>query len=100
MKKRGPNLDRAYQKLPGVNLSVIKDKCNGCGICKDKCFVDAIAVEHNIAVITDSCKGCGQCVENCPEQAIVLELTNEEELYEQLKSRLYQQSEIRFKAPN
>ena len=100
LKKRGPNLDRAYQKLPGVNLSVINEKCNGCGICKEKCFVDAIALQDNVAVVTDSCKGCGQCVDNCPEQAIVLELTNEEELYEQLKSRLYQQSEIRFNEPN
>lgn len=96
MKKRGPNLDRAFQKLPGIEVAVNVEACTGCGICAERCFVNAITITDGIAKITANCKGCGQCVENCPEQAVTLTVANEDVLYEQLKSRLYQQSEIRF----
>jgi len=96
MKKRGPNLDRAFQKLPGIEVAVNVEAYTGCGICAERCFVNAITIADGIAKITVNCKGCGQCVENCPEQAVTLTVANEDILYEQLKSRLYQQSEIRF----
>ncbi len=96
MKKRGPNLDRAFQKLPGIQIRVNQEQCSGCGVCTERYFVNAIKFHERVAVITQSCKGCGQCVEYCPEQAVVLSVTHEEALYDQLKSRLYQQSDTRF----
>ena len=96
MKKRGPNLDRAYQKLPGISVSVDPDMCTGCGICAERCFVAAITMDGGTAKITDDCKGCGQCVEYCPENAVTLHVAGEEELFSQLRDRLYQQCDIRF----
>lgn len=96
MKKRGPNLDRAFQKLPGINLTVRTERCTGCGICVERCFVNAIEIANGSALITSSCKGCGQCAEYCPEGAIELTVSDENALYRQLKSRLYTQSQIRL----
>jgi NAD-dependent dihydropyrimidine dehydrogenase PreA subunit len=49
-----------------------EDSCNGCGICIEKCPVDAIELtENNKAKLNDQyCIGCGVCVHFCPESAI------------------------------
>ncbi|MBU0503063.1 MAG: 4Fe-4S binding protein [Candidatus Omnitrophota bacterium] len=49
---------------------VDKNKCNGCGACKDICPVNAIKIENKKAVINDDCVGCGVCVDQCPNEAI------------------------------
>jgi ferredoxin len=49
---------------------VDKKKCNGCGICKDICPVNAIKIEHEKAIISDDCVECGACVNQCPNDAI------------------------------
>ena len=50
-----------------------KDKCNGCGSCKEACPVDAIKVEEKATVDADTCIDCGTCVDECPEEAISLD---------------------------
>lgn len=94
MKKRGPNLDNAYQRLPGITLSVNAKKCDGCGICAGSCFVAAITIRDGRAVIGADCKGCGRCVENCPAHAVTLKLDNEEKLLARLEERIRKCADI------
>jgi ferredoxin len=94
MKKRGPNLDRAYQKLLGISIEVDAERCNGCGICVDSCFVAAMKLQDGVAIPGESCKGCGRCVELCPQGAATLRLEDEETLYKKLRDRIADVSEI------
>ena len=57
-------------------LSVIDpDACTGCGICVERCPVDAIAMnDDGIAVREEKyCIGCGVCARFCPADAISLQ---------------------------
>jgi MinD superfamily P-loop ATPase len=72
------------KKMPGVELKV-KDKCNGCGKCKDICFVKAIKIEDGVAKISNECRGCGRCAEICPNQAIELKINNEDFIEKTIK---------------
>jgi ferredoxin len=51
-----------------------EDSCVGCGICIEKCPVDAIELnEYDKAEVNDKyCIGCGVCAHFCPEKAISL----------------------------
>ncbi|MBW6499591.1 MAG: 4Fe-4S binding protein [Bacteroidales bacterium] len=84
MKNRGPSLKGAYQRLPGLLVVVDPDKCEGCGTCKEQCFLADISLVGGKAVIGRSCAGCGRCVEICPNKAIALKIKNEEALFEDL----------------
>jgi len=54
--------------------------CIGCGICEERCNMDAIIIEDEISHINlDRCIGCGVCVPTCPEEAIEL-IKKEEEI--------------------
>jgi len=47
--------------------------CNGCGICVEKCQLDARILEDGVAEISlDRCIGCGNCVVLCPQGANTL----------------------------
>jgi Pyruvate/2-oxoacid:ferredoxin oxidoreductase delta subunit len=94
MKKRSPNLDKAYQRLPGLSFAADAGICSGCGICLDTCFVNAIVMKNGKASITDDCKGCGRCAVVCPEKAVVMTLTDQEELFLQLASRVNSVADI------
>lgn len=84
MKNRGPSLQGAYQRLPGLSVRVDPGKCNGCGTCLEQCFLADISLVNEKAVIGPSCAGCGRCVEHCPNQAITLTIINEDALYSNL----------------
>jgi len=88
MKRRGPNLDRAYQRLPGISITLDPAACNGCGICAERCFVAAIRMENGKPLIGEDCRGCGRCVELCPRKALSLSLADEETLAERLLGRV------------
>lgn len=49
---------------------VDKDKCNGCGTCREVCPVNAVEIVDGKAVISDDCVECGTCVDQCPNEAI------------------------------
>jgi electron transport complex protein RnfB len=47
--------------------------CTGCGICVDRCLMEAISIKDEKSVINlDRCIGCGLCIPTCPEEAIIL----------------------------
>ncbi|WP_457559538.1 4Fe-4S dicluster domain-containing protein [Candidatus Harpocratesius sp.] len=50
--------------------------CIGCGVCEEKCPVDAVSLDSstNIAVVDlDRCIGCGVCTRFCNSEAIQLD---------------------------
>ena len=84
MKNRGPSLDGAYQRLPGISVSVDKSKCKGCGVCIDQCFLANITLVNGKSEIGPKCAGCGRCVDRCSNKAITMTIKNEDELYSEL----------------
>lgn len=75
-----PNLK--YAKLsprPGnfvlsyYEAKIDSDMCNGCGLCLDRCQVEAIEEADDAWEVVDGrCIGCGLCVSECPMEAISL----------------------------
>lgn len=55
---------------------VDNSKCVGCGICVEKCQMNAISMNDQIGctatISSDSCIGCGNCVAFCPSKALKL----------------------------
>lgn len=57
------------------------DLCEGCGICEDRCNLDAINIEDDIAQVDKGrCIGCGVCVPTCTSEAMKLFKKQEETL--------------------
>lgn len=53
--------------------SVNLDTCDGCGICTDRCQMEAISLDDSYAVLDrDRCIGCGLCVTTCPTESLSL----------------------------
>ena len=50
------------------------DACTGCGLCEERCQMDAIALTADdvAGIDLDRCIGCGLCVTTCPEEALSL----------------------------
>jgi Na+-translocating ferredoxin:NAD+ oxidoreductase subunit B len=49
------------------------DQCTGCGVCEERCQMDAVHIKDGRAVLDSShCIGCGLCVTTCPSDAIHL----------------------------
>jgi ferredoxin len=45
--------------------------CNACGLCFDRCQVDAIAEVDSVwSIIDGRCIGCGLCISSCPVEAM------------------------------
>ncbi|MDP8216661.1 MAG: electron transfer flavoprotein subunit alpha [Candidatus Kaelpia imicola] len=60
-------------------ITVLIEKCSGCGICIKSCPFSAIKIEDKKAVIDlDKCNLCGACVEICPPSAIEIKMEERE----------------------
>jgi len=46
------------------------EECVGCGICVEKCPVNAICLEEKAHIDGDKCIGCASCIGYCPQNAI------------------------------
>jgi NAD-dependent dihydropyrimidine dehydrogenase PreA subunit len=58
---------------------VNEELCVGCGLCVDRCNMDAISVIDEKSVIDlDKCIGCGVCVPTCPNDVINLQKKKDE----------------------
>ena len=68
----GGTLLRAGQKKEPPGLTVLKDKCTGCGDCVKVCPVEAIKLKDGKAVIdAGECIECDACIDECPTEAII-----------------------------
>jgi len=50
-----------------------ESECSACGICADRCPVDAIEVDDFATVDLNKCLGCGVCFPTCPTGSIRFE---------------------------
>ncbi len=55
-----------------AEITVLADKCTGCGACVEVCPFNCITLQDGVAVIGEGCTLCGACVEECPAEAIVI----------------------------
>ena len=47
--------------------------CGGCGVCVDRCQMDALTLEDDRVVLNSTrCIGCGLCVSTCPTGSLTL----------------------------
>ncbi len=54
-------------------MQIRKDRCVGCGICRDNCPQNAISIINRKAFIDAAkCNDCGICLNVCPRGAIIL----------------------------
>jgi ferredoxin len=57
------------------------EQCNGCGVCVERCQVNAISEKDGIAVVhRERCIGCGLCATGCPSDAPELHRKPESEI--------------------
>jgi ferredoxin len=70
------DIGERVSRLPGVEVSVLEDRCTGCGLCSESCFVNALRIDGGKCSIDDSaCRGCGRCADACPHDAIVVSVS-------------------------
>ncbi|MDA8433560.1 MAG: 4Fe-4S binding protein [Nitrospiraceae bacterium] len=62
------------------SAAVNADTCSGCGMCVERCQVNAVFVdEQGVAVVKGGrCIGCGNCVVTCPTGSISLQKKEKE----------------------
>jgi Pyruvate/2-oxoacid:ferredoxin oxidoreductase delta subunit len=55
--------------------------CNGCELCLDRCFFDALEMDDDGLALVDAekCMGCGSCPVVCPTEAIRMEVARAED---------------------
>ena len=60
---------------PLITFTVVTGNCNGCGLCRLKCPVEAIAgaKKEVHSIIQDKCIKCGTCFEACKFDAIAVD---------------------------
>ncbi len=73
-----PDVKQTYDFCGGKSAVITKEKCIGCGKCKEVCNFDAVvfngptndAIRKTYTIDSIACEGCGVCVRFCPVGAI------------------------------
>ncbi len=76
-----------YASFSNANyvMQVNEENCTACGVCEERCPIDAIVVDDVSVVDVDKCMGCGVCYPTCPSDAITLiDRDERHELLEQM----------------
>ncbi len=72
----------SFHTLTSYIAKIDENKCVGCGICVEKCPIEAISLINGKATDDENkCIGCGVCVHHCPESARTLVRTELREVY-------------------
>jgi ferredoxin len=72
----------SFRTITSYMAGVNESKCIGCGICVEKCPIEAISlIDGKTHDDKNRCIGCGVCVHHCPEQARTLTQTEQREVY-------------------
>ena len=72
----------AFHTITSYIAEIDECKCVGCGICVDKCPIEAVSLIDGIVHDDEhKCIGCGVCVHHCPENARSLKRTEPREVY-------------------
>ena len=76
VKERG----QIMHKLDGLKIWIDEDRCIGCRLCLDKCFIGLIEIDNGnkARIPEDECQGCGRCVISCPQEAIRVSMDNKD----------------------
>lgn len=79
---RGINQLGIKNSVARANYYAIVDpeQCNGCGICEDRCQVNACSVADVATIDLTKCLGCGLCVTGCLSEAVTLKLRPDAEI--------------------
>ena len=64
-----PFMMKKINTAPGKNITVNKDKCTGCGLCRQLCPVENITL-NTFPQWSDHCETCMRCLCFCPVDAI------------------------------
>lgn len=68
--------------LTSFMASVAVDACSGCGLCEEKCPMEAITITDRIAAVMENrCIGCGVCASQCPQDAIHMHKTGPRKVF-------------------
>jgi ferredoxin len=72
----------SFHTMTSYIAEVDESKCVGCGICVDKCPIEAVSLTDGKPYDDKhKCIGCGVCVHHCPENARTLKQTELREIY-------------------
>jgi ferredoxin len=71
-----------FHTLTSYITELDETKCKGCGICVEKCPIEALYLTDGISHHNEKkCIGCGVCTTQCPEGARSLKQTDLREIY-------------------
>jgi len=70
------------QSVARANYYAVVDpeQCIGCGICEERCQVNACSVDDVATIDLTKCIGCGLCVTGCPNEAVKLNVRPDAEI--------------------
>lgn len=60
---------RKFEGSPAIDFIAVNDQCTECGVCAEKCPVDAISPTDFSEIDTEACIFCCACIKACPENA-------------------------------